>query len=287
MSGIFKGDSIYKSGGGGGYKDGGELVDGDFIKVENNTISSYDNVSRDPVNFYFDVADGEVLNSVVELTTSVNATINVYVVKNGFYYLIGNVGGNTVNAGDDYKINIVGNSFMLEVVTPSQSYPEAVNLGGKIYVLKKYGNTLWCTSDLTGFNGHEKDGRYYYTHDEIENILPQLNGFRPPTISEKNELCAIFGNSGGTGIADVFKSTDGSWPIGTATDTSGLSFKNLKGYLDLNDGNLYSDWYSCWLTTWLPGDPRNMLLRNDNNNFSNGLSGGAGDAYGVRLVLPI
>ena len=114
---IFKGDSIYKTGaGGGGYKDGGALVDGDFIEVKNNTVSSYDNVSRDPVNFYFEVKDGEILNSVIELTTAVNATINVYVVKNGFYYLLGNVGGNTVNAGDDYKINIIGDSFSVEQI---------------------------------------------------------------------------------------------------------------------------------------------------------------------------
>lgn len=33
---------------GGGYKDGGQLIDADFIEVENNTISSYENVSRDP-----------------------------------------------------------------------------------------------------------------------------------------------------------------------------------------------------------------------------------------------
>ena len=101
---------------GGGYKDGGQLVDGDFIKVENNTVSSYDNVSRNPVNFYFEVKDGEILNSVVELTTAVNATINVYVVKNGFYYLLGNVGGNTVNSGEIYNINITGNSFDINQV---------------------------------------------------------------------------------------------------------------------------------------------------------------------------
>lgn len=119
MSVIFKGDSIYKSGGGGGggYKDGGQLVDGDFIKVENNTISSYDNVSRDPVNFYFEVSDGEVISSIIELTTEVNATINIYVLKGGFYYLLGNIGGNSVNAGNDYKVNIVGDSYSIEQVS--------------------------------------------------------------------------------------------------------------------------------------------------------------------------
>ena len=76
MSGIFKGDSIYKSGGGGGgYKDGGQLVDGDFIEVKNNTVSTYDNTARDPINFYFEVKEGESINSVVELTTVVNSTV--------------------------------------------------------------------------------------------------------------------------------------------------------------------------------------------------------------------
>ena len=177
MSGIFKGDSIYKSGGGGGgFKDGGQLVDGDFIKVENNTVSSYDNVSRDPVNFYFEVKDGEILNSVVELTTAVNATINVYVVKNGFYYLLGNVGGNTVNAGDDYKLNVTGDSYSLEQVTPGGgNIPSFVTLGGVIYQVKEYNGYLWTLKNLEGDFGIEymnvpEDGTIvYFSSDKIYN----------------------------------------------------------------------------------------------------------------------
>ena len=94
MSGIFEGDSIYKNGsGGGGYKDGGELIDGDFIKVENNTNSSYNNETRNPINFYFEVKEGDVLNSIIELTTTINSIVNVYILKNHIYYLIGNIGG--------------------------------------------------------------------------------------------------------------------------------------------------------------------------------------------------
>lgn len=171
MNGIFKGDSIYKSGGGGGgYKDGGQLVDGDFIKVENNTISSYDNVSRDPVNFYFEVKDGEVLNSVVELTTAVNATINVYVVKNGFYYLLGNVGGNTVNAGDDYKINITGDSYAIEQVSGGDNTPLLfVNgISYKVALLNDVGLAF------TAENLNDPlDGSYVYANDQ-EN---RKNGF--------------------------------------------------------------------------------------------------------------
>ena len=63
-------ETIYKYGGGGGYKDGGELLDGDFIKVENNAASSYDNVSRDPINFYLETKEGEILNSIVTCSSS-------------------------------------------------------------------------------------------------------------------------------------------------------------------------------------------------------------------------
>lgn len=153
MSGIFKGDSIYKSGGGGGgggYKDGGELVDGDFIKVENNTISSYDNASRDPVNFYFEAADGDVLNSVVELTTAVNATVHVYTVDDGLFIPIGNIGGNTVIAGEEYNIKVVGNSFSIEQVTPGSKDPEFAEINGTVYSVAKIQNKLVLVEDYKG-----------------------------------------------------------------------------------------------------------------------------------------
>lgn len=202
MSGIFKGDSIYKSGGGGGgYKDGGALVDGDFIEVENNTISSYDNVSRDPVNFYFEVKDGEILNSVVELTTAVNATINVYVVKNGFYYLLGNVGGNTVNAGDDYKINIVGNSFMLEVVTPSQAIPEFAEINGNVYPIIELNGYLWTKKNIAGDFGLDfvevpTNGNTVYVDSKFYNIAKCGSDFYYRGVNSTrtaiNNACAPF-----------------------------------------------------------------------------------------------
>ena len=137
MSGIFKGDSIYKSGGGGGgYKDGGQLIDGDFIEVKNNTVSSYDNVSRDPVNFYFEPKDGEVINGIIEFTTEVNATVNVYVLIDGVYYLLGNVGGDSVTAGNDYKINITGESYSIEQVSGGLE-PKYISLMGTIYGVTK------------------------------------------------------------------------------------------------------------------------------------------------------
>lgn len=218
MSGIFKGDSIYKSGGGGGgFKDGGELVDGDFIKVENNTVSSYDNVSRDPVNFYFEVKDGEILNSVVELTTTVNATINVYVLKNGLYYLLGNVGGNTVNAGDDYKVNITGDSFSVEEVSGGLE-PGAINIGGHVYGLTKINGLLWCNEnakvkagtylnfDVSTYMSDKFKNEYYYKPSSttaINNYLQEQNvNCRLPT---KNEFTAMCNSLGGLNSATAIK----------------------------------------------------------------------------------
>lgn len=227
---IYSSPSIYNLGGGGGYKDGGggykdggQLVDGDFIKVENNTVSSYDNVSRDPVNFYFEVNDGEILNSVVELTTAVNATINVYVVKNGFYYLLGNVGGNTVNAGDDYKLNVVGNSFMLEVVTPSQAVPEYVNINGEIIPVAKVGNTLWTCADLQN---------RFYLKPEAENFLDySVNGFVLPS---RDDYIALVNNLNPNGLTKI-KTVDG-WPTGSeGTNESGLSIYPYGWY---NNGSI-------------------------------------------------
>ena len=188
MSGIFKGDSIYNNGGGGGYKDGGELVDDDFIKVENNTNSSYNNETRDPINFYFEVKEGEVLNSVIELTTTINSTVDVYIVRNNLYYLIGNIGGNTVNAGDDYKINIVGDSYTVEQVTYNSYEPKAVVLKGHRYGIVKIDGKYYTTSDLispigntTGVAQHGDvlpygqntdtliyQGKYYYQSSALE-----------------------------------------------------------------------------------------------------------------------
>lgn len=145
---IYNGPSIYNQGGGGGggYSDGGALVDADFIEVTNNSISTYDNTSRDPVNFYFEVADGEMINSVIELTTAVNATINVYVVKNGLYYLLSNIGGNTVTAGDDYKVNITGDSYSIEQV--SAPVDPLLYVFGVLVPIVKIGNKYWTAENM-------------------------------------------------------------------------------------------------------------------------------------------
>lgn len=174
MSGIFKGDSIYKSGGGGGgYKDGGELVDGDFIKVENNSFSTYENISRSDVNFYVELNDGDVLNSVINFTTQVNANVYFYVVKNGFYYLLSYAGTNTVNAGDEYNINANGNVYEVEQVTPPVNSNPKILINGGLYSVGKIGNLWWTLEDyIDGSNG------VYTDFNNVAGLLP--DGWRIP-----------------------------------------------------------------------------------------------------------
>lgn len=148
--GIFNGNSIYNygDGGGGGYNDGGQIADGDFMKIENNAVSTYDNVNRDHLNFYFDQADGEMINAVVELKTSVNSVVKVYVLRNGLYYLLGNVGGDSINAGDQYNLKIVGNSYELENINVATPDPAYIEILGHYYGLVKISNRFWITENL-------------------------------------------------------------------------------------------------------------------------------------------
>lgn len=188
---IYNGPSIYNQGGGGGggggYHDGGQIVDADFMKVENNAVSSYDNTSRDPINFYFEPADGEILNAIVELTTAVNSTVNVYVLRNGFYYLLGNVGGDTVTAGNDYKVNITGDSYAIEQVSGGLT-PEYISLNGNLYGIMQVGSLLWLNSNLKeqSYNYAYDGTTYYYSHESIKNI--NIDGWRLPYRDEFTTL---------------------------------------------------------------------------------------------------
>lgn len=225
MSGIYNQPSIYKQGGGGsgGYSDGGALVDGDFIKVENNSISTYTNTSRSDINYYFEIQDGEVLNAVIELTNEYNATVHVYILQNGFYIPLGNVGGDTVNAGDDYKINIVGNSFMLEVVTPMQYVPEYADINGQKIKVVGFGDYL-ITVDLG----------QWYTENEIIEFVSNSGGWDLLTHSQWDGIYSYFGNN-------ALRSTSG-WNNTQGTNTSGLNFYpfGTKVENDIYDAGVYS-----------------------------------------------
>ena len=243
MSGIFNSDSIYKSGGGGGgYKDGGQLFDGDFIEVKNNTISSYDNVSRDPVNFYFEAKDGEVLNSVIELTTAINATINVYVVRNGLYYLLGNVGGNTINAGEDYKVNITGDSFSIEQVS-SEPIPSFFEFEGFLYPIIKVGSLLWLCSNLKGSSYNHYtigDTDYYEINPDIN-----INGWRIPTQAECTALITAYGET-------ALKSTSGWYNSKNGDNSSGFNLYPKSWYrnnVPITSNNPMLQWDGSFMIT--------------------------------------
>lgn len=282
---IYNGPSIYnQGGGGGGYKDGGALVDGEFIKVENNTVSSYDNTSRNDVNFYFEVADGEIINSVVELTTTVNATIHVYVVKNGLFIPLGNVGGDTVNAGDDYKLNVVGDSFVIENVTTPPQNPEFALLMGVIYPLTKIGNFYYTAKNFKGDIGQyvDQNGERYYLPRSISNYDFD-NGFE-------------FLND-----AD-FSVIDNNYPY----PNTGLALKSVSGWRDGGNGNnssgfnafpkgywtgTYLNWnteHACFYTKLIGSTTQYMrMVLNYNDNVLNGntRNNSVDECYNVRLVL--
>jgi len=270
---IFKGDSIYKSGGGGGgYKDGGALVDGDFIKVENNTVSSYDNVSRDPINLYFEPKDGEVLNAVVELTTAVNATVNVYVVKNGFYYLLGNVGGDAVTAGNDYNVNITGDSFAIENVTAPSSEPQAIIIDGYIYGLKKYGSIYWADRDLQ-FNVPgciKTNNTTYYTNANIKNL--NCPPFEIPSDNDWNDLRSNYGFS----EADLRSVNWGG------NNSSGINLYKSGVWIN---GQIYSP--NDYLTAIQPINPANdqIFVFYMNNGGGSGTTTSYAQATVIRPVI--
>lgn len=255
MSGIFKGDSIYKSGGGsgGGYKDGGELVDADFIEVKNNTISTYENESRDPVNFYFTVTEGEIINSIINLETQVNAVVNVYMYRNGIYYLLGNVGGNTVNASKIYTVNVINESFVIEEVSDNPT-PAYIEIADKVYGLAKIGQRIWtidnlvCDASGIGISGYfyvAKPGNqstypgYYYGNsfntDNYKQANEFLHPFRLPTDDDFQNLRTAANNqtnnvnkTGYPGLPNATNSTGfSSIPCGSYIMGSGRS---LDGY---------------------------------------------------------
>lgn len=215
--------TIYNFGGGSGggaYSDGGALVDSDFIKVENNTISTYKNTSRSDINYYFDVADGEVLNAVIELTNDVNATVHIYINQNGLYIPLGNIGGDTVSAGNDYKVNITGHSFIIGLVTGLTNEPEYINIDGYIFGVKKINNYYWTTENLKLGNdfGVYKDKygqRYYQYSDALANL--NVNGFVIPDESAFNDLI-IGHNRASLASVDLWYSTPG-------TNTTGFNAK--------------------------------------------------------------
>lgn len=230
---IYNAPSIYKiggGGGGGGYKDGGELVDADFIEVENNSISSYENVSRDPVNFYFEYEEGGVLNSVINFSTQVNSTVNVYIHKNGIWFLLGIIGVNTVNANTEYIINITGNSYEIEETTDNEiGY---IDYDGNKYKMIEVDGIYWPND-----NFRRNGTLIYYTWSEA--LAAQQGKWRLPTHAECSNLRTHFGND----IQNI-KSTTG-WNGNPGNNSSGLNFKSIS-YQDSGTTILPNMQYCGW-----------------------------------------
>lgn len=303
---IYNAPSIYnQGGGGGGYKDGGELIDGDFIKVENNTISSYDNVSRDPVNFYFEVKDGEVVNSIVELTTVVNATINVYILKDGLYYLLGNVGGDTVTAGNDYNVCVTGNSYLIENVL-NNSEDSYANINGELYQVKKINNLLWTIEDYKKIVGSKMsgDGDPYFMGPATRtatgtnlynrgalNLIDQdlSDGWRIPSLNDFSNLFEFVGGTGPNfinGVGNQIKKV-GAWQTDLGiTNSSGFSSVPTGRYDDGTRKDEDNAFY--WTSTDKSGGRKDVIYVQDSVN--NSYVGGGDeyyDYYAVRFCKPL
>ena len=149
MSGIFKGDSIYKSGGGGGgYKDGGALVDGVSIEVKNNTISTFNNDSRSELHFYIDEPDDVIINSIINLYTEVNADIYVYRKVGNFYTLLGNYTQINTIAQKNYNINITGNSYGIEEVSNISNDNNYAIIGNFWYKIITINGVTWTQVNI-------------------------------------------------------------------------------------------------------------------------------------------
>lgn len=302
MSGIFKGDSIYKNGGGGGgYNDGGELVDGDFIKVENNAVSSYNNENRAILNFYLEVKEGEILNSIIELTTVLNATVNVFVLKNGLYYLLGNVGGNTINAGKDYKVNITGDSYDIEEVSNIEENAFA-EIAGELYPVKQINNILWTVADyskIIGTKFTDDSDKWYlgaatrtatgtslYNMGALGIIKNSLSGgWRVATLEDFENLFQFVGGTGThylVGVGNQIKKV-GSWPSDlNVNNSSGFSAVPTGRYDDgIRDG--LSDAYYWTSTKESSSTNRIVFVQSGSNNSFIGSGNEYYDYYAVRL----
>lgn len=246
-------ETIYNYGGGdGGYKDGGILADSDFIKVENNCISQFDNLSRNEINFYFD--ENQVLNSVVEITTSSNANINVYVVKNGMLIPLGIIGSNYITSGNEYKLIVIGNSFVVENITVPSSDPVAAIIGGNL-VKVSVDNGIIITSDITG-------GRWF---DYLWQFAAATN----------------YVNNLGGGW-EILRDSDVDYILNAYTGNKAEHFNivNWLGYISNTEAHEENGkaWF-CWRTS---GAMATLMYKNDQSHFS---ATSVGSDFGVCLRL--
>lgn len=252
---IYNAPSIYKQGGGGGgYEDGGALVDADIIEVKNNTVSTYENTSRNEVDFYIVKEPGTILNSVIEFTTQVNATVNVYYLnENNVLVLLGVVGSNSVSAGDTYNINITGNGYEIEQITPPPA-PDPDEYMTILYgcktAFKRFGGWWWQKYDnvgiIPGVRYIARNGTVYYNAADIyakNNTFD--NGYMLPTLEHPGWLASALGKSTND-VGEVLKDTTG-WDVSTypGDNSADLNFKGVGCIVNNNQ-----DWGLGGLGLW-------------------------------------
>jgi hypothetical protein len=189
MSSVFKGDSIYKSGGSGGFANGGQLPSSPsgIVEIKNNTIYEYNNTNNNDLTFVFSKKE-DVFNSVIELTTSVNGNVYVgYIDIQGFVIPLSVIGTTSVSANNSYKINIVGDSYAIENVSVVNNDPIAATVLGNLYPCKKYSNFIVVGPIGGGNNG--TGGIYWNEYNIRANWLKKFRaeGYDIPTTSQWEE----------------------------------------------------------------------------------------------------
>lgn len=281
--------TIYNFGGGsgGGYKDGGELIDGEFINVENMTFSTYDNTNRDKINFYFDPKSGEILDSVIQVKTAVNSVISVYVydqnlgIYTPLYY-----DTNTVSSGNTYNLTIIGNSFVISdpLNTSQNDYVEEIN--GLLYKCVKIGDKTFMAENyrgsISGATKYETNGDCFYTTNNATNWnFP--NNWRLITQYDINYFQSVLGFD----YAPKLKSSNtnySTWNSG-ANNSTGASIEP-NGYYNILSStvqDLGTYYRSIGLSGSFPIQAQQYFLKDDSNTV------GAGSvistaAYTLRLI---
>jgi len=237
--GVFKGNSIYNDGaaggGGGGYNDGGELTPADYIELENNSFYKLEGNDAAYLNFVIDGESG-VLNSIVEISTNVDSTVNVYVRRNGLLYILSAI-ANLIYSNKSYRLVISGDSYTIEEIVNVAPTISKAEINGVYYDVFQFGNKI-ITQDLGAwFSGYE-----------FESLLDSLGGeWTYPTQYFINQIINDVG-------IDAMRSTSG-WNDTQGTNTSGLNFfpYGHEFYGTIYDAGTESDFWS---------DPQNNLIRN-------------------------